>query len=190
MNIKMDPQNKIKKNQSASAKFVNFIEAFKDASPSQPTANPAAAANQENFDFDAFLNAREKKIRHQERTRFEAVRREEQIIFSREQNQVKVQIENLQTQIQALAKEHVGLIQEVDKASFQVVARPGIYHKNFFERLLQLIKLARKKISESRTWLHMQNHRAKNKSGYWGGVKKSGTSFMLSGERTVSTQTG
>ncbi|MDZ7586919.1 MAG: DUF5660 family protein, partial [Patescibacteria group bacterium] len=96
----------------------------------------------------------------------------------------------LQTEIKALAKEQVGLMTEVDQASFQAVVNPGVYHQSFFERLLQLIKLARKKVADSRTWLSMQNHRCQKQSGYWQSVKKSGTSFMLSGERTVSTQSG
>ena len=121
---------------------------------------------------------------------FETVRREEKIIFSREKQQIKLQIESIQNQIKQLTQEQVGLIKEIEQTSFQAVVNPGIYHQNFFERLFKLISLARKKIAESRTWLQMHNHRAKQCQGYWSGVKKSGTSFMLSGERTVSTQTG
>jgi hypothetical protein len=159
----------------------NFLEILKDGN-SQP--NPQATKIQE------LLRRREERVRHQERTRFETIRREEKIIFSRQQEQVKLQIETLQTQIKQLAKEHTGLLKEVEKASFQAVVNPGVYHQNFFERLLQLIKLAQKKISESRTWLHLHNHRAKKRAYYWQNVKKSGTKFMLSQERTVSTQSG
>ena len=129
-------------------------------------------------------------MRQQERARFEAIRREEQIIFSREQRQVKVQIETIQTQIKALAKEQVELMEEVDKAAFQAVVNPGVYHQNFFERLLALIKLARKKIVESRTWLQLYNHRSQKRAYYWQNVKSSGTKFMLSQERYMSTHAG
>jgi len=185
---KMDPFQSGKKRKSG-PKHQNFLEAFKDSGaakrpiqPNQPTA--------EAFNFEEFLNQQEKRIRQQERSRFEFIRREEQIIFSREKNQIKVQIETIQTQIKELAKDQVGLMEEVDKAAFQAVVNPGVYHQNFFERLLHLIRLARKKVAESRTWLQLQNHRSQKRTGYWQSVKKSGTSFMLSGERTVATQAG
>lgn len=192
--------------------YKNFIEAFKDIGKSTVksfakdviggTAKSAVDSltkgqpqtdsdtPQEQFNFEEYLSAQEKQIQKQERARFEAIRREEKIIFSREKNQVKAQIETLQVQIKEMAKDQAGLMQEVDKASFQAVVNPGVYHQNFFERLTQLIKLARKKISESRTWLHLHNHRSQKQKGYWAGVKKSGTSFMLSGERAVATQAG
>jgi len=184
----MDPFQSGKKRKSG-PKHQNFLEAFKDSG----AAKPPAQSNQptaEAFNFEEFLNQQERRIRQQERSRFESIRREEQIIFSREKNQIKVQIETIQTQIKGLAKEQVGLMEEVDKAAFQVIVNPGVYHQNFFERLLHLIKLARKKVAESRTWLQLQNHRSQKRAGYWQKVKTSGTSFMLSGERTVSTQAG
>jgi hypothetical protein len=201
MTNKMDPFDQTKKKKTAGPKYQNFIEAFKDIGgskgPSPRTADastqskPATNAQlEQNFDFQEYLKLREKKIQQQERTRFEAIRREEKIIFSREQQQTKLQIETLQTQIKDLAKEQIGLMKEVEKASFQSVVNPGTYHQNFFERLLSLIKLAKKKIVESKTWLQLHNQRAQKRSAYWQGCKKSGTSFMLSGERTVATQTG
>lgn len=185
---KMDPFLTAKK-QKSGPKHQNFLEAFKDSVAAKPQTQ-SSQTNAEAFNFEEFLNQQEKRIRQQERGRFEAIRREEQIIFSREKNQIKVQIETIQTQIKTLAKEQVGLMEEVDQAAFQAVVNPGVYHQSFFERLLHLIKLARKKVAESRTWLQLQNHRSQSRTGYWQSVKTSGTSFMLSGERTVSTQAG
>ncbi|MBU1499958.1 hypothetical protein KKE48_03770 [Patescibacteria group bacterium] len=185
---KMDPFQTGKKKKSG-LKHQNFLEAFKDSGSTQ-TQPKTNQANTEAFNFEEFLNQQENKIRQQERSRFESIRREEQIIFSREKNQIKVQIETIQTQIKEMAKDQVGLMEEVDQAAFQVIVNPGVYHQNFFERLFHLIKLARKKVAESRTWLQLQNHRCQKRTGYWQSVKKSGTSFMLSGERTVSTQAG
>lgn len=185
---KMDPFLTAKK-QKSGPKHQNFLEAFKDSGAAKPQAQPNQPST-EAFNFEEFLNQQERRIRQQERTRFESIRREEQIIFSREKNQIKVQIETIQTQIKSLAKDQVGLMEEVDQAAFQAVVNPGVYHQSFFERLLHLIKLARKKVAESRTWLQLQNHRSQARTGYWQSVKTSGTSFMLSGERTVSTQAG
>ncbi|AKM79191.1 MAG: hypothetical protein UX85_C0003G0012 [Candidatus Beckwithbacteria bacterium GW2011_GWB1_47_15] len=179
----MDPFNTKTKPTTNKKPSQNFIEALKDGGD-----QPAAPA--ENFNFEEFLKLREKQIRHQEQARFEAFRREEKIVFSREKQRVKIEIQTLQTEIKKLAQESVGLVAEVEKAAFQAVVDPGVYHQNFFERLLSLIKLARKKIAESKTWLGLHNQRSQQRAYYWGQVKSSGTSFMLSGERTVSTQAG
>jgi len=176
------------KKKKTAPKFDNFLEAFKDTQTPQAANTTAPLDN--NFNFEEFLNQREAQIRREEQLRFESVRREEQIIFSREKESIKTEIETLRVQIQQLAKEQVNLMVEVDKTSFQVVANPGIYHKNFFERLLNLIKLAKKKVIESRTWLQLHNSRSQARSAYWQGVKKAGTSFMLSFDRTVATQAG
>lgn len=185
--VKMNPIDQSKKKKS-SPKFQNFLEAFKDTQSAQPKTQ--SAHNSEDFNFEEYLSQQENKVRQQERMRFESIRREEQIVFSSEKQQTKVQIETLQVQIQALAKELTGVMVEADKAAFQAIANPGTYHQNFFERLLKLIKLARKKVSESKTWLMMHNHRGQCKSAYWNGVKKGGTSFMLSSDRTAATQSG
>lgn len=192
--------------------YKNFIEAFKDIGKStvktlakdvvggtakgvvdsltQNQAQTDSDQPQEKFNFEDYLKNQEKHIKNQERSRFEAIRREEKVLFSREKQQVKIQIQTIQTQIQEMAKEHTGLIKEIQHTSFQAVVNPGVYHKNFFERLSHLIKIARQKIADSRSWLQLHNHRSQKKSHYWGQVKKSGTNFMLSGERTVATQTG
>lgn len=202
----------LNKKKKSNPKFQNFIEAFKDIGAStvktftqdvvggtaknaldvltKGQTNSAAGQNPEAFDFEEFLNLQENKIRQQERARFESIRRDEQVIFSREQQQVKIQIETIQTQIKALTTEQVGLMKEVDKATFQAVVDPGTYHQNFFERLLHLIKLARKNIVESRTWLQLHNHRAQKRTGYWQNVKSGGTQYLLSQERYMSTQAG
>jgi len=208
---KMDPFTKTKP-KAKGPNYKNFIEAFKDIGSStiktfakdviggtgknaidaltKKQSSTDANKPQEEFNFQEYLNIQEKKVRQQERKRFESIRRDEKVIFSREQQQVKIQIETLQTQIKELSQEQVGLMKEIDQASFQAVVNPGVYHQNFFERLMHLIKIAKKKIVDSRTWLHLHNHRAQKRTGYWAGVKKSGTSYMLSGERTVSTQSG
>lgn len=209
MNKKMDPfATKPKK--KTTPQYNNFLEAFKDIGSStvksfakdviagtaknavdtltgkRPNNSPTST---ENFDFEEMLKARENQVRQQERARFNTIKKEETVIFSRQQQEVKLQIESILTQIKAMSKEQVGLMQEINKASFAAVVNPGVYHKNFFERLMSLISLARKSISESKSWLSLHNARSKQK-GYWGNVKKSGTSYMLSSERSTVTQTG
>lgn len=67
--------------------------------------------------------------------------------------------------------------------------KPGKYHLNFFEWLLSVIKTARMKVDESKSWLTIfYSRRAKRQ--YWSMFKKHGTTFGLSHERVVATQTG
>lgn len=66
---------------------------------------------------------------------------------------------------------------------------PGKYHLNFFEWVLTVIKSARLKVDESKSWLTLFASK-KGKRSYWSMFKKHGTTFGLSHERVVATQTG
>lgn len=68
------------------------------------------------------------------------------------------------------------------------IVKPGKYHENFFEWVFSVIKTARMRIEESTGWLSAM-HSKKDKK-YWAMFKKHGTTFGLSNERVVSTQTG
>ena len=65
----------------------------------------------------------------------------------------------------------------------------GEYHINFFEWLLSVIREARRKVEDSSAWVSAIKGKGKKKS-YWGMFKKHGTTFGLSNERVVATQTG
>lgn len=170
-----------KKKKPALPKFDNFLEAFKDSGSAKP---------EDSFNFESFLNQQEQRIRQQERQRFEQVRRDEQVIYSREKQQEKLEIASLQNKIKQLANEVGGVMVEAEKTAFQMVVSPGRYHKNFFKRLISLLEIARKSVHDSRTCLQLTNLRNQAKSIYWNSVKKSGTSFLLSSDRTVATQAG
>ena len=71
----------------------------------------------------------------------------------------------------------------------QAPALPGKYHLNFLEWLLQIIKAARIKVEDSGSWLTAITSK-KSKRNYWSMFKKHGTTFGLSNERVVATQTG
>ena len=72
----------------------------------------------------------------------------------------------------------------------QLPKKSGIYHIRFFEWLLGVVKQLRMKVEEGRAWLATFTNRKKKKMGYWNMYKKHGTTFGLSHERTLSTQTG
>lgn len=185
----MDTFDKTKK-KPALPKFQNFIEAFKDSTATNKTDKVINPQGQDKFDFESFLNQQENRIRQQERQHFEQMRHEEQVIYSSEKQQEKLEIESLQVKIKQLAKEVGGVMVEAEKTAFQIVVTPGVYHKNFFKRLIALLEIARKSVHDSRTCLQLTNLRNQAKSIYWASVKKSGTSFMLSSDRTVATQAG
>lgn len=71
----------------------------------------------------------------------------------------------------------------------QRVVNPGKYHTSFFEWVLSAIKLARMKVEDSGAWLAVSKSK-KAKREYWAMFKKHGTTFGLSNERVVATQTG
>jgi hypothetical protein len=121
---------------------------------------------------------------------FADLRRQEKMIFTRKEQEVKLQIKAIQEELRKLAESTEGLAQEVKVATMQVSVEPGVYHLTFLESLRQLIELFRKRVENSKSWLSLANHRAKKRSYYWSQVGQSGTKFMLSQERYMATQAG
>lgn len=178
----MDTFDQTKKKKSL-PKSDNFLEAFKDSGSTQPQSTGK-------FDFESFLNQQENRIRQQERVRFEQIQHEVQVVYSREHQQERLEIETLQIKLKELANEVGGAMVEAEKTAFQLVVSPGVYHKNLFKRLIALFLLAKKTVHSGRACLALHNGRQQAKSAYWGGVKKGGTSFMLNPDRTAATQAG
>jgi len=102
---------------------------------------------------------------------------------------IKQQIEAVRAELKSIAESLKNLHQDVQKAIREAPVEPGIYHLNFFVRLRSFLKLLREQIDDSRTWLTLSAGR-KKKMGYWGMYKKHGTTFGLSGERSIATQAG
>ena len=71
----------------------------------------------------------------------------------------------------------------------QRIEQPGEYHVTFFQWMLSMVRAAREKIEDSGAWLSVMKSKKKQK-GYWAMFKKQGTTFGLSNERVVATQTG
>lgn len=128
-----------------------------------------------------------------ERSPFPAFRRPEiqprAPFVAKEEPRLKEQIEAVRLELKALAASIKSLDAEIDKAVSEVPVTPGVYHKNFFERLRSVLKILREQVEDSRTWLALYSNK-KQKKGYWGMYKKHGTTFGLSHERTLATQAG
>jgi hypothetical protein len=132
----------------------------------------------------------EKRGERKAESRFNNRLQEERLTYMRSENEAKAQIKAIQGEIQLMAKGVGELAHEVEVATFQAPANPGIYHRSFFNRLRTYIQALRLKVQESKHWLATQNSRAAKRSYYWGQVSKSGTKFMLSQERYMVTSTG
>lgn len=132
----------------------------------------------------------EQKYRQQIQRQGEIIRREEKILYTRAERDTKLHLQALQQEIQQLVKASDQLSKEVEIASFTLPAESGVYHLNFFEKLRALIRALKSKIQESSIWLAEWNKKSKKKNYYWSQANKSGSKFMLSADRQVSTQTG
>lgn len=102
---------------------------------------------------------------------------------------LKEQIDSVRAELKALAASIKNLNTDIQRSITEVPVDPGVYHKNFFERLRSILMTLREQVDDSRTWLSLYNNR-KQKRGYWGMYKKHGTQFGLSNERTLATQAG
>ncbi len=111
-------------------------------------------------------------------------------VFDRNQEQINRQIKELQEQLAMLAKELSNLGTGVQKAIEEQIVNPGTYHVSFFEKLKTFIMTLRKQVHDSANWLEVSYSRRSAQNHYWGNVKKSGTKFMLSQERYMSTSAG
>lgn len=114
--------------------------------------------------------------------------RSEEVKVQRETNEL---LKKLQQQVTILEKKESNLVDQVSKITVeQMPAKTGIYYLRYLEWLLTIVKQLMMKVDEGQAWLNAFSSRSKKKTGYWGKYKKHGTSFGLSNERTLATQTG
>jgi len=169
----------------------SFKKQAKDATfgiPSKPQSGDLKP--EQSFNFEDYLKSKERQIVTREKQKYERKIQEERLVFHHKQEETKLQIKAVQEELKKLATTTSGLSVEVKKAVFSAVVTRGTYHENFFDRIRNLIELARKKLVESKSWLETFNQRSQKKSHYWGQVKKSGTKYMLSQERYTATSVG
>ena len=110
---------------------------------------------------------------------------------NRETGEIEYKVQEIVAELQRLIDSSSTLIkaeyQEI--AVMQAPAEVGKYHINFFEWMLSVIRNARMKVEDSGAWLSAMQSK-KGKKNYWAMFKKHGTSFGMSNERQVATQTG
>lgn len=114
--------------------------------------------------------------------------------------ELKKDIQNLILEIKSLAGATKSLEKQVSETTSVQIVNPGVYHKNFFRFVISVIRDAKQQVDSAGTWLSAMKGKqkkgapgAKPKKGanYWDLAEQTGTTqFMLSGERSVSNQTG
>jgi len=204
----------IKKSALPTYNFENFLEAFKDLGKSavsdvKTQVKQAFTSDiPENFGFDikggdlkpneqasiGDLKKAKKEGFNEAQQAFESqlasMRREGELRNQKEQASVRQQIQSIQQEVKSMAKSMVGFAQEVEIATMQSTVNPGVYQKNFYMHLRSVIISLKQSAESSKNWLAAHNQRSSKRGYYWGQVKKSGTSFMLSGERYAVMSTG
>ena len=100
------------------------------------------------------------------------------------------QVEQILVEIKRLVESSKVLEAEFQYAAVeQTPVEAGKYHASFFEWVLITIRNARTKVEDSGAWLATMSSK-KGKKNYWAMFKKHGTTFGMSNERSVATQTG
>ena len=190
----------------------NFVEAFKGQAKSASAGMVSESINQifgtnrqpVNYQENNQLAnqkqmeqmaARERLIRMREQIMRQRRQTTETLVFSHKEESAKQEIEIIKQEIKTLTAQTGKLSGELIQAERAVSGqipdiKSGTYYVSFFERIRRLVQLAKKKITESRTWLGEFSGRCKAKSHYWNNVKQSGAKYSLSSERTIATQTG
>lgn len=164
-----------------------------EGTPQVPNWNTQPNTQQPPFNFAEFLRLREQKARQQERGLADQQRRTERVLYSQKEEKAKQQIEAIKNEIKKIVKT-AGTIDArmfaIEKEVMAPTTAAGTYHENFFERVLKILILIRKSLTDSKNWLETMHGRNSAKSYYWGQVGKSGTKYMLSNERYMATQAG
>lgn len=133
-------------------------------------------------------NEKEKKLKTQ-LTYERVLRREEKELKTKKSNELRLELKSLMQEVVKLSQNTQELSEEVQIASMQAPVEPGVYHKVFFEKLVEFIKSFRKKLKEAGTWLQAANKRAEKKN-YWTKYKKHGAKFLLSADHYLTRSAG
>ena len=114
----------------------------------------------------------------------------ERNIRAKESHEVKIRIQEIQIELKKITKTSRELEVEFKDVVMETLpVNPGKFHLNFFEWVLSQLRRARMRIEDSAHWTSVLKSK-KSQRQYWSLFKKHGTSFGLSGERIVATQTG
>jgi hypothetical protein len=106
-----------------------------------------------------------------------------------EMHEMRQNIEQIKSELAKLVAASSILKLEFAEVAVEQTANVGQYQLNFFEWMLNVIRTAREKVEDSNAWLGTVQGKGAKKD-YWGMFKQHGTTFGLSGERSVATSVG
>ena len=111
--------------------------------------------------------------------------------------ETKISIQSLRQEIQEESKRVEEAAINLNQELASSVAEENLFpqkasqeHLSFLENLLKTLRVFREKIEDSQVWLAASSQRQSRRNFFWGQVKKSGSKFLLSSDRTPATQTG
>lgn len=114
----------------------------------------------------------------------------EKRIAKEEEYALQNQVEQIMTELQRIISSSKQLEVEFREVKVtQRIAKTGKYHVTFLEWMLVTVRTARMRIEDSASWLTVFKSK-KGKKQYWNMFEEHGTTFGLSNERVVATQTG
>lgn len=116
----------------------------------------------------------------------ERIKNQETQVLARQIESIVIELKRLAASSKELEIEFKDVVVE------ERIVKPGKYHQSFFEWMLIMIRNARIRVEDASAWLSVM-HGKKNKrqsQNYWQMFKKHGTTFGLSNERVLATQTG
>lgn len=182
---------------------MNIPTEHADGAPKQTQETPAEQASDKSKHIEIFnflhhqKASTEKPKAHAEsaRPKEAAIDYHRDIIKNREKaskgevREMRQNIEQIKLELSKLVESSHVLKLEFAEVSVEQTVSVGQYQLNFFEWMLAVIRTAREKVEDSNAWLGTVKGKGAKK-GYWGMFKKHGTTFGLSGERSVATQVG
>lgn len=153
--------------------------------------NPDSIFNQSRGESNSFETDKSRSLEKRQQSSevliFSRIVKEEERKIYHETNVI---LQKLKEQVTILEKSNKGMVSEMAKIKVeQAPKKTGIYYIRFLEWLLVQVRQMRMKVDEGKAWLETFTRR-KKKVGYWKMYKKHGTTFGLSQERSLSTQTG
>ncbi len=117
------------------------------------------------------------------------IRQEEKTILEKQNNNLRLELQAITTEISKIAHSTPQLARQVEIATIQAPVNPGVYHLVFFERILEFVRSFRKNIESANAWLGAANKRAQKKT-FWGQYKKHGGKRLLSSEDYLQRSAG
>lgn len=102
---------------------------------------------------------------------------------------VAQKIEEIRIELKSLIATMKMVDKEMALAVDEKIVDPGLYHLTFLDRLKTMLKVMRKNMQDSASWLSVMRSRKKERK-YWSMYKKKGTEWGLNNERSLATQTG